>query len=91
MKFKDPGRVIKKLALIDEHKLKKVEYTSVAENKRLWKGKKGFYKRNEMTGWLKNYDETRLNEMKGTLIKNKSGGDDPFNFEELMHREKKQI
>lgn len=81
--------MVRKLALIDEHKLKSIEVKSMAENKRLWKGKKGLYNKNEMTKWLKNFDETKLTEIKAKLNKKhaKNVDFDAFNLEMLKNKE----
>ena len=44
---------------------------SVAEKKRMWKGKRGHFKDKELIKWFKVYDETKLFEARKNIEKSK--------------------
>lgn len=76
--MKDTTSVIKKLPLIDKLKFDNMKILSLAEKKRLWKGRKGNFKKKDLGKWYKLYDETKLYEARQTIKKNLHADDDIF-------------
>ena len=48
---------------------------SLAEHKRLWRGKKNLFAKKDLNKWLKLYDETKLHELKQKISKNVNFGE----------------
>ena len=70
LRFDFKPTIIKKLPLIDDMKFTNMQIKSLAEKKRIWKGKKkGVYKPSDILKWFKVYEETKLYEIRNMLGK----------------------
>ena len=58
---------VRKLPLFDKMKFDNMTMNSVAEKKRMWKGKRGKFKVKELVKWFKVYDETKLYEARNGI------------------------